>query len=47
MSVVTETGQDLKSLEKSAIKAVRAASDLGELEDIGCGCWAAAARSRR
>lgn len=34
MSVVTSSGQDLITLEKSAIKAVRAAGDLGELEDI-------------
>jgi len=34
MNVVTSSGQDLKTLEKSALKAVRAASDLGELEDI-------------
>ncbi len=34
MNVVMSSGQDLKTLEKSAIKAVRAASDLAQIEDI-------------
>lgn len=34
MSVATESGQDLKALEKSAVKKVRCASTLAELEDV-------------
>ncbi|MFP3921488.1 MAG: phenylalanine--tRNA ligase subunit alpha [Dichotomicrobium sp.] len=34
MSAVTSSGQDLKAIEKSALKAVRNAGNLAELEDI-------------